>query len=167
MSRYTYVAILAVAAFVVWVWQGENIRERWFGSDRATADQPEGEAETRRPLTLAEKSAYADAIKTAIREKLEVYKGRLRLREYLLGDTMYVPISLISVGCENYYGVTLKAPGSEGEVGAPFQMVLVDQFDDDNEQELHGTIIDALDGAEFLDEMCRMVIDELERLAAQ
>ena len=167
MSRYTYVVILAVAAFVVWVWQGENIRERWFGSDRATADQLEGEAETRRPLTLAEKSAYADAIKTAIREKLEVYKGRLRLSAGLLGGTVYVPISLISVSCEEWFGVVLEAPGSEGEDVAPFGMVLVGLIDEDNEGELQETVIDALDGAEFMDEMCRMVIDELERLAAQ
>ncbi len=168
MSRYTYVAILAAAAFVVWVWQGENIRERWFGSDRATADQPEGEAETRRPLTLAEKSAYADAIKTAIREKLEVYKGRLRLSAGLLGGTVYVPISLISVSCDTLYGVALKAPGSEGGEAAPVEMALVgDLFDSDDNWSLQESIDDALDGAEFLDEICRMVVDELERLAAR
>ncbi len=46
-------------------------------------------------------------------------------------------------------------------------MVLVGLSDDDNEEELQETVDDALDGAEFMDEMCRMVVDELERLASQ
>ena len=32
---------------------------------------------------------------------------------------------------------------------------------------LHATIRNASDGAEVLDEVCRMVIDELDRLSAQ
>ncbi len=63
MPRYTYVAILAVAVFVFWAWQDENIREGPLAHDDTATDQPE--AETRRALTPAEKSAYADAIKTA------------------------------------------------------------------------------------------------------
>ncbi len=165
MPRYTYVAILAVAVFVFWAWQDENIREGLLAHDDTATDQPE--AETRRALTPAEKSAYADAIKTAIRERVAVYKGRVRLSEGIFGGTVYVPISLISVSCETYFGVVLKTPGSEGGEAAPFEMVLVGLSDDDNEEELQETVDDALDGAEFMDEMCRMVVDELERLAAQ
>ena len=165
MPRYTYVAMLAVAVFVFWAWQDENIREGLLAHDDTATDQPE--AETRRALTPAEKSAYADAIKTAIRERVAVYKGRVRLSEGIFGSTVYVPISLISVSCETFFGVVLKTPGSEGGEAAPFEMVLVGQFDDDNEEELQETVDDALDGAEFMDEMCRMVVDELERLAAQ
>ena len=165
MPRYTYVAILAVAVFVFWVWQGENIRGGLLDNDDTATDQPE--AETRRALTPAEKSAYADAVRTAIREKVAVYKGRVRLSEDILDGTVYVPIPLISVSCGTFFGVALMAPGSEGEQASPVGMVLVGLFDEDNEGELQETVIDALDGAEFMDEMCRMVVDELERLAAQ
>lgn len=166
MPRYAYLAILAFGALALWIWQGENIGERWFGSDRATADQPEGEDEIRRPLMPAEKSAYANAIKAAIREKVMVYKGRVRLSPGILGGTVYVPISLISVSCETLFGVALKTPGSESEQAAPVEMVLVGLFDDNEEGDLQATVDDALDGAEFMDEMCQMVVDELERLAA-
>ena len=47
MPRYTYVAILAVVAFVFWVWQGENIRAGLFDNDVTATDQPEAQ----QPLT--------------------------------------------------------------------------------------------------------------------
>ena len=166
MSRFAYIVALGFAVFAFWMWQSEDIHEIMFDSDTTAANQPE--AETRQPLTPTEKSAYADAIKTAISEKLEVYKGRLRLSADILGGTVYVPISLISVSCDTLYGVALKAPGSEGGEAAPVEMALVgDIFDSDDNWSLQATVDDALDGAEFLDEICRMVIDELERLAAQ
>ncbi len=46
-------------------------------------------------------------------------------------------------------------------------MALIGLFDDDDKRSLQQTVDDALDGAEFMDEICRMVVDELERLAAQ
>ncbi len=165
MPRYTYVVILAAAVLGFWMWQGENIREGLLDNDDTATAQPE--TEIGRALTPAEKSAYADALKMAIHERVTVYKGRVRLSAGLLGGTVYVPISIISVSCETFFGISLKTPGSEGEEAAPFEMVLVGLFDSDNEEELQETVDDALDGADFMDEMCRMVVDELERLAAQ
>lgn len=161
MPRYAYMAILAVAVFGFWLWQDENIGEALLDNDDITADQPK--AEIRRPLTTAEKTAVAEALKTAIHERVAVYKGRVRLNAGILGGVAYVPISLISVNCESFFGIALS---SEGNEIAPNEMILVGPFGDGDDEELMEIVDNALDGAEFMDEMCRMVVDELDRLAA-
>ena len=46
-------------------------------------------------------------------------------------------------------------------------MSLTNLFSTDTDRALHETVLDAPDGQEVLDEVCRMVIDELERLSAE
>ena len=75
-----------------------------------------------------------------------------------------VPIPLISVRCENLFGdVEVRGPGSEGAAS----MSLPSLFSTDIDLALHETVMKASNGRELLDEACRMVVDELDRLSAQ
>ena len=102
MRRFSYFVILGLAVYDVWLWQGESI-QRMMGDNVSpnTNDGSEGESETQRPLTPEERSDYIAAVNQALREKMVVYKGRLRL--YGFGGPLfgvdYVPIPLISVHC--------------------------------------------------------------------
>ena len=100
-----------------------------------------------------------------------VYKGRLRLGGEVYDSPMfgfeYVPIPLISVRCEEFLGVEIRGPGGEGEEIGPASTSLISLFSMDTDGALHQTVLDASDGQEVLDEVCRMVIDELDRLSAE
>ena len=174
MRRYAYFVILGLGVVAIWLWQSES------GQDVArdnlspsTADSPESEPEAQRPLTPEERSAYIAAVNRALREGLVVYKGRLRL-EGRFGRVEYVPVPLISVGCGGLFDdVEVRAPGGGGEGGfgdeylSPASMSLTNLFSTDIDRALHETVMETSDGAEVLDEVCRMVIDELERLSAE
>ena len=90
----------------------------------------------------------------------------------MLGGGKYVPVPLISVRCGGLRDdVEVRAPGGEGGFGdeylSPASMSLTNLFSTDIDRALHETVMEASDGAEVLDEVCRMVIDELERLSAE
>ena len=88
----------------------------------------------------------------------------------LLFEVEWVPIPSVSVRCD-LWGVELRAPGGDGETGdgwvSPSSMSLISLFSTDIDRALHETVREASDGAEVLDEVCRMVINELDRLSAQ
>ena len=171
MPRFAYFVVLGLGVLVLWIWQSER------GQDMArdtlspgTTDTPESESEVKRPLTPEERSAYIATVKRALREGLVVYKGRLRMfSDDWRDEPVYVPIPLISVQCYSYFeGVKLLGPGAEvmGESfsTAPPSWRLTKLFSTDIDRALHETVEKASDGTEVLEEVCRMVIDELDRI---
>ncbi len=171
MPRYAYFVILGLGVLGLWLWQSESVQD--VARDilsASTTDSLESESEAQRPLTPEERSAYIAAISRALRERIVVYNGRLRMgsgSSWLFGIE-YVPIPLISVRCNSLFGggLEIRGPGGDGEGVSPASMSLSDFLSAD-QLRLHRTVRNASDGAEVLDEVCRMVIDELDRLSAQ
>ena len=76
-----------------------------------------------------------------------------------------VPIPLLSVRCNRYFGVEIRGPGSEGGESNPVSMTLAGPFTD-LDPALQEAVMEASDSEDLLDEVCRMVIDELGRLSS-
>ncbi len=172
MPRYAYFVILGLAVLGLLLWQGEGIQDVMRDIlSPSTTESPESETEAQRPLTPEERSAYIVAVNRALRERMVVYKGRLRIGGDLLGHPVlgveYVPIPLISVQCDRFFGVQIKGPGGEGDEVGPASMSLTSLFSGDIDRALHKIVMEASDGQELLDEVCRMVIDELDRPSLQ
>ena len=135
------------------------------------------ELEPPRPLTPEERAAYITAVNQVLHERIVIYKGRLRLGDERVAD--YVPLPLISVSCDSLPGsdyIVLRGPGSLGQTEdrrgnyimslGPVSLNVHDLFTEE-ERLLKETVWSSLDAAELHDEVCRMVIDELDHLSAQ
>jgi len=135
------------------------------------------ELEPPRPLTPEERAAYIAAVNQILHERIVIYKGRLRLGDERVAD--YVPLALISVSCNSLPGsnyIVLRGPGSLGQTKdqrgnnalrlGPPSLNVHDLFTEE-EKLLNETVWSSLDAAELYDEVCRMVIDELDHLSAR
>ena len=69
--------------------------------------------------------------------------------------------------CREQAAVNKREAALKLVMWSPASMSLTNLFSTDTDRALHETVLDAPDGQEVLDEVCRMVIDELERLSAQ
>ena len=172
MPRSAYLVILGLGVLGLWLWQGESAQEVVRDTDNpSTTDTPEDESDAQRPLTPEERSAYFAAVNRALHERIVVYKGRLRINGSLLGNPMfgvaYVPIPLVSVQCDHIFGVQFRGPGAEGDEVSPASMSLIGFKSQAEDRALQETVMDASDSEDLLDEVCRMVIDELDRLSAE
>ncbi len=171
MPRYAYFVILGLGLLGIWLWQSESIQDAARDTlSPSTTNSPESESEAQRPLTPEERSAYIAAVNRALHERIVVYKGRLRIGGGVFGDPLfgveYVPIPLVSVECD-FLGVRVRGPGAEGGEVSPASVSLIGFFSPVEDHALQATVMDASDSAELMDEVCRMVIDELDRLSAQ
>ena len=174
MPRYAYFVILGLVVLGVLLWQSESVQDVSRDTVSSnTADSPESEPEAERPLTPEERSAYIEIVNRVLRERILVYKGRLRisddLPENLAFGFEYVPIPLISVRCD-LFGVQIRGPGGEGDEVNPASMTLIGLgmgLGMGLDPALQMTVIKSSDRLELLDEVCRMVIDELDRLSSK
>jgi hypothetical protein len=169
MPRYAYAVILVVGFLALWV-LGSPIRGWWQATTESSAPaETPAEFEPGPPLTPDEKAAYIATVRRALHEKLVIYKGRLRLNSDLYSsfffDVEYVPVPLVSVRCSTFSGVSLRGPGDAGEGTLLVGLDLLGLDAASEDEEMQERIDSAVDGGEFMDAVCRVVIDELEALS--
>lgn len=172
MPRYVFPVILGLAVLGFLYWQNEGVQDLSPDALNAqVAQEAEKEPENLQPLSPKDRQAYLTAVKRAFREEVVVYRGRLRISGGVFGHPFlgveYVPIPLISVRCDGFFGVEIRGPGGEGETVSAPSMNLIGMFSGDEEQALQDVVKNASNTEEVLEEACRLVIDELDRLIEQ
>ena len=140
----------------------------------AACDEPKSEREappkrkalsdTATVLPPGVRQQWLAALDQAMKERLSIYKGRVRMRRLLLGVT-YVPIAALQAECSPFAGIRLIAPPRyTDEINS---ITLISRRGDDTWESRLGVGRSSPAAISLMDDLCRHLVDRLEAMIAR
>lgn len=135
-------------------------------------DEPKSEREalskTATVLPPGVRQQWFATLDEAMKEELSIYKGRVRIRDWL-GGVSYVPIAGLQAECSPLVGVSLIAPGGGKDVESSINLIGGWRASTGQDVGLPELGVDEFSPAAIalMDDLCRHLVDRLEAMIAQ
>ena len=139
----------------------------------AACDEPkserEGLSDTATVLPPGVRQQWFAALDQAMKERLLIYKGRVRIQELFGGGVTYAPITALHAECSPLVGISLIAPRGGEDVESSINLVgawgaAIGQGVSPPELGVGGSSPAALS---LMDALCRHLVDRLEAMIAR